>query len=83
MLGRVRALKDHDRAVNTVFVAHEATNDNKTLLLNGTLDAVIDQNPQVEIREMFNTLTHAVRGQGYHMALPRLKVIFRENLPGD
>jgi LacI family transcriptional regulator len=34
-----------------VFVCHEATESNKAFLLDGTVDAVIDQNPRVEARE--------------------------------
>ncbi|TIY09816.1 MAG: LacI family transcriptional regulator, partial [Mesorhizobium sp.] len=51
------------------------------LLLDGTLDAVIDQNPRVEAREALNTLTHAVRGLPYELHQPRLQVIFRESIP--
>ena len=42
----LRALQHH-----VVFVCHEATESNKAFLLDGTVDAVIDQNPRVEARE--------------------------------
>ena len=36
------------RKHTVVFIGHEATERTKPLLLAGTLDAVIDQNPRVE-----------------------------------
>ena len=38
-----------------VFLGHEVTDGTKDLLLDGTLDAVIDQNPRVEAREALNS----------------------------
>jgi LacI family transcriptional regulator len=81
--GIARALKDRGRAGKIVFVAHEATTANKALLLDGTLDGVIDQNPRVEVREALNTLIHAARGTPYKGTAPRLQMIFRENLPNE
>lgn len=80
-LGIARALKDRGRDQDVIFVAHEATAGNKALLLDGTLDAVIDQNPRVEVREALNALTHAVRQTPYQVVPPRLQIVFRENLP--
>ena len=79
--GIARALKERGRQNSIVFVGHEATEGSKALLLDGTLDAVIDQNPRVEAREAFNILSHAVRGTDYDPHPPRLQVIFRENIP--
>ena len=36
---------------HVVLLCHEVTENNKAFLLNGTIDAVIDQNPRVEARE--------------------------------
>lgn len=66
---------------DVVFVAHEATGENRALLLDGTLDAVIDQSAREEMTEVFATLTAALRGQA-HVPLPlRPVLITRENLP--
>lgn len=81
--GIAQVLNDHNRAGEVVLIGHEATEDNKQLLLNGTLDAVIDQNPRVEAREALNLLTAAVLGQPYTFVPLRLQVIFRENLPNE
>ena len=61
-LGIGRALKDRNLQSSIIFVGHDATEDTKGMLLDGTMDAVIDQNPRVEARESLNILTHAVRG---------------------
>ena len=66
-----------------VFVCHEATESNKAFLLDGTVDAVIDQNPRVEAREALNLLTAAARAQPYTYIPPRLQLVLRENLPDE
>lgn len=75
---RARAL-----AHRVVFVCHEATESNKAFLLDGTVDAVIDQNPRVEAREALNLLTAAARAQPYTYIPPRLQLVLRENLPDE
>ena len=77
------ALKERGRDKSVVLIGHEATASNKTLLLDGTLDALIDQNPRVEAREALSTLVAATQGSTYHPVPPRLHVMFRENLPDD
>jgi LacI family transcriptional regulator len=79
--GIARALKERGREQATVFIGHEVTEGTKPLLLDGTLDAVIDQNPRVEAREALNILSHAIRGTVYEGHPPRLQVIFKENIP--
>ena len=79
--GIARALQERRREHSVVFLGHEATEGTKALLLNGTMDAVIDQNPRVEAREALNILTQAVRGLPYEHHPPRLQVIFKENIP--
>jgi LacI family transcriptional regulator len=77
------ALKERGRDRSVVLIGHEATASNKSLLLDGTLDALIDQNPRVEAREALSTLIAATNGSTYHPVPPRLHVVFRENLPDD
>ena len=79
--GIARALKERDRAGSVVFIGHDATAGTRELLLDGTLDAVIDQNPRVEAREALNVLTQSVRGGPLDLHAPRLQVIFKENIP--
>ena len=81
--GIARALGERDLSRRVVLIGHEATEGNKRLLLEGVLDAVIDQNPRVEAREALNALTMAARQESYAVVAPRLQVVFRENLPED
>ncbi len=64
-----------------VFVGHDLTEATRRLLLDRTMDAVIDQNPRVEAREIVKLLVAAVKGAPESSYLPQLQVIFRENIP--
>lgn len=79
--GIARALRERGRTAEVVFLGHELTEGSKPLLLDGTLDGVIDQNPRVEAREALNVLAHAVRRLPYDGHPPRLHMVFKENLP--
>ena len=79
--GIARALKERGRERSVVFLGHEVTEGTKSLLLDGTMDAVIDQNPRVEAREALNVLSAAVRGEAYDGHPPRLQIVFKENIP--
>lgn len=82
-VGIARGLVDRGAAGRVVFVAHDLTAGNRGLLIDGTLDAVIDQDAASEAREAVSALVAAARGQDYRIAAPRLGLILRENLPGD
>ncbi len=79
--GIARALKSKVLGRHILLIGHEATEDTRELLLDGTLDAVIDQNPRVEAREALNALESAITGKYFASHSPRLQVIFRENIP--
>ena len=79
--GIARALKERNRSQTIMFMAHEATDENKALLLDGTIDALIDQNPRVEARETLNILCNSIQGLPYEYHGPRLQIIFKENIP--
>lgn len=81
--GIARALREAGRARETVFIGHDLTNATRLLLLERTLDAVIDQNARVEAREIVRMLVSAVRGRAEPGYPPRNQVIFRENIPFD
>jgi LacI family transcriptional regulator len=81
--GIAQALKERGREHSVIFLGHEAMDDTRELLLDGTIDAVIDQNPRVEAREALNVLSNKIRGLPYAYHAPRLQVIFRENIPED
>ncbi|WHS30203.1 LacI family DNA-binding transcriptional regulator [Brucella sp. NM4] len=76
-----QALMDSGRSDSIIFIGHELTQGTKRLLLNGAMDAVIDQNPRVEAREALAILTSSIRGQPFDSHPPRIQVIFKENIP--
>ena len=81
--GIAQALKDRGRENDVIFVAHEATDTNKALLLDGTLDAIIDQNARREAQEALSTLFAIAQGQLRPITKPRLHLILKENIPSD
>ncbi|OYR19369.1 LacI family DNA-binding transcriptional regulator [Brucella thiophenivorans] len=76
-----QALSDAGKSGAIVFIGHELTEDTKRFLLNGTMDAVIDQNPRVEAREALSVLINTIKNQPFDEHPPRIQVIFRENIP--
>ena len=52
----VDALKALGRARDVVFITHELTDDRRTLLRDGLIDAIIDQNPEFEVRTAVETI---------------------------
>lgn len=79
--GIAQALQEANLARETVFIAHDLTSATKMMLLDRTLDAVIDQNPRVEAREVVKLLASVVRGSAEPQYPPRLQVVFSENIP--
>jgi LacI family transcriptional regulator len=77
------ALVALERTRSTVFVGHELNESSRRLLIEGTLDAVLDQNPAGEaMRSIEIVLRHYHRDPG--VALPHqipVTVLLRENLP--
>lgn len=79
-----RALKEHGRdSASTVFVAHGLTPDTRTLLIDGTLDAVITQHPQTVLLNAVRIFTNLRDGRSANVGVEpvRISVVLRENLP--
>ena len=78
-----RALQEREQGNHTVFVAHGLTPDTRALLIDGTLDAVINQNPQSMILSAVRVFTNLRDGrrttEGVEPA--RISIVLRENLP--
>lgn len=81
--GIARALKEAGREKDIVFIGHDLTGATKALLLDGTMDALIDQNARVEAREVIRLLVSSIRDIPEPEYLPRLQIVFRENIPTD
>lgn len=79
--GIARALREGQCARETVFIGHDLTDASRILLLDRSMDALIDQNPRVEAREAVRLLISAVKGTPQPDHVPRLQIFFRENIP--
>lgn len=80
--GIARAAEEAGRGQEIILIGHELTEHTRRLLMTGTIDAVIDQNPRVEAREAIDLLVQAARGTARAEGRPmRVHAIFRENLP--
>ena len=79
--GIAAALREARATRDIVFIAHDLTDATRLMLLDRTVDAIIDQNPRVAAREIVRLLASAVKGSREPEYLPRLQVVFRENIP--
>ena len=80
--GIARALEDSGRDQKIVFIGHELTDHTRKFLLDGVMDAVIDQSLYVEAREAIDQLARTLRGETVKSYLPiRVQAIFKENIP--
>jgi len=81
--GVARALKEAGLAHKVVFIGHGLTPDTRALLIDGTMDAVITQNPQTttmnSIRIFANLRDRRPVMSGVDPV--QSQIIFRENLP--
>ncbi len=78
-----RALKERCRERDIVFIGHGLTPDTRAMLIDGTMDAVITQNPRASFHACLAVFANlrAGRAPTYGIEMPRAEVIFRENLP--
>lgn len=77
-----KALREMRRS-DVVFVGHGLTPDTRTLLLDGTMDAVITQNPENAIQSVIGIFSNlrAGREATEGIVTPRIEIVLRENLP--
>jgi LacI family transcriptional regulator len=78
-----RALKEARRDNSVILVGHGLTPDTRALLIDGTMDAVITQNPHTSFLACLHAFANIRAGRdAYHGLEPtRSEVLFRENLP--
>lgn len=72
------------RQDDVVIITHELTRSRRELLLEGLLDAVIDQNPRLEARRALDTMAMFFnRGDGSYRPneFTPFDIILRENCP--
>jgi LacI family transcriptional regulator len=78
-----RALKDTRREGSVVLVGHGLTPDTRALLIDGTMDAVITQNPHTSFLACLQAFANVRAGRDpqHGIEATRSEVLFRENLP--
>jgi len=78
-----RALKEAGRARDVVFVGHGLSPDTRAMLIDGTMDAVITQNPQTSLMDCVAIFANLRAGRPAveGASRPRMEIILRENLP--
>ena len=66
-----------------VFVAHGLTPDTRALLIDGTLDAVINQHPHTMVLNCVRIFTNLREGRSATSGVEpvRISIVLRENLP--
>ncbi|RDV00921.1 LacI family DNA-binding transcriptional regulator [Trinickia dinghuensis] len=81
--GIARALRAMKREHSTIFIGHELSDISRSLLVEGVMDAVIDQSPFVEaVRAVEVILNHYNRGTASELPLQTpISIYLQENLP--
>lgn len=81
--GVAQALEKAGRSQDIVYIAHELTDLSRRLLLDGTLDALIHQDPGHEVRSSIRVLLAQLNGDAIDAARERvgIQVYLKENLP--
>jgi len=81
--GIARALVERNRAGDVLFIGHGLTADTRKLLIDGTMDAVIDSNPDTILSGAISLLCAPPEQiqSGQAGSALRMDVFFRENLP--
>tara|TARA_R110002020_G_scaffold113518_39_gene261242 strand:+ start:3667 stop:4758 length:1092 start_codon:yes stop_codon:yes gene_type:complete len=81
--GIARALREKNRAGDVIFIGHGLTPDTRARLVDGTMDAVINSNPDAILAAVLGLLAAHEGGGDASDTLPvvTMDVIFRENLP--
>lgn len=81
--GNARAIQEIGKSADIVLIGHELTDYSRKLLIDGTLDAVIDQDPEFQAREAARVLLeHHTKGpDSINPRMPRIGVFIRENMP--
>jgi LacI family transcriptional regulator len=78
-----KAIRDARREQSLVFIGHGLTPDTRAFLIDGTMDAVITQNPGETINRAIRVFNNLREGRPAEEDIDPLRseVIFRENLP--
>lgn len=81
--GLIRALKAAGQGHDLTVVVHELTEHTRAALLDGTIDAVLNQDAGHEVRSAIRVLKATADGQGVIAAQERIRldIFLQDNLP--
>ncbi len=81
--GIALALEERGKQKDIVFIGHELTRFSRRYLIDGTMDAVIDQDPRGEARQLTKVLLDLSSSNPFSAdTTPReVRIYLRENLP--
>lgn len=81
--GAITVLKNFGVADDVVFVAHELTDASRRAVIDGSIDAIINQDAGHEVRSAFRRLVAALDGAPISEAQERIRIdiYLRHNLP--
>ncbi len=81
--GVAGALREAGRADSIVFIGHGLSDDTRALLIDGTMDVVISQDPLAIIQNVCHIFTNIEAGLAATDRIPEIamRIICSENLP--
>lgn len=79
--GIARALKEKGRDADVVFIGHGLTDDTRRLLIDGSMDVVINSDPDAILADVIAFLSEPQAARGNGSSFARMETIFRENIP--
>jgi LacI family transcriptional regulator len=81
--GVARALKEAGRDQQIVFIGHGLTPDTRALLIDGTLDALLNQNLHSTILSAVRIFANVRAGRGPMTGVEpmQISIVLSENLP--
>lgn len=81
--GIARALRERGKGDSVVFIGHGLTADTRRFLIEGTMDAVINSDPDQVIARALEQFSMSAPMNAAGLACPPLsmEIIFRENIP--
>lgn len=81
--GVAKALNEADKADSIIFIGHGLSEDTRALLIDGTMDVVISQDPVTVVQNVCHIFSNIRSGLSRDDSVPEtaMRIIFRENLP--
>lgn len=81
--GVASALREAGKASSIVFIGHGLSDDTRALLIDGTMDVVISQDPVTIVQNVCHIFSNISGGLQPEDRVPEIamRIIFRENLP--